>query len=250
MSEITITGPHSHPLLGQMIGVDFSPKKVCSFDCVYCGVGMNTTRKTMARESFHPVEDVVAAVDAYMAENDAPDAFFLTGSGEPTLYLGYGEMVRTLRAKYPDVVCTIYTNGSLLGSPVVRGEVSACDPVMGNLNTVDETAFARLSRPDPQASLSEAISGFKSLRSELSTQRFWLDGVFVKGINDEPHGLRKLGETLAEIGPDLYIVRTAPREIEGLCERVDASFQQTVEQAWAGLDLDVRFFLPRPDADS
>ena len=58
MSQVTITGPNPHPLLGQTLGVDFSPKKVCSFDCVYCGVGMNTTRKTMKREVFHPVADV------------------------------------------------------------------------------------------------------------------------------------------------------------------------------------------------
>jgi len=244
MSDVTINGPHPHPLLGQMLAVDFSPKKVCSFDCLYCGVGMNTTRKTMAREDFRPVDDVVSAVDAYMAENDPPNTFFLTGSGEPTLYTGYGEMVRVLREKYPDVACTIYTNGSLLADPVVREEISACDPVMGNLNTVDERVFARLNRPDPQASLPTTIAGFKTLRSELVSQRLWLDGVFVKGINDEPDALRKLGETIAEIGPDLYIVRTAPRETEGLCERVDPSFQECVEKAWEGLDIQVRFFLP------
>lgn len=244
MSQVTITGPNQHPLLGSMIGVDFSPKKVCSFDCVYCGVGMNTTRKTMQRELFHPIADVVAAVDAYMNENEGPDAFFLTGSGEPTLYARFGELVAALKAKYPDVVCTIYTNGSLLSSPDVRREVAECDPVMGNLNTVDEATFAKLSRPDQTASLKAAIEGFKALRWQLSTQKLWLDGVFLKGVNDNPEGLRGLGETLADIGPDLYIVRTAPRVIEGLCERVDGSFQSVVEAAWAGHDFPVRFLLP------
>jgi len=244
MSDVTINGPNPHPLLGQMLGVDFSPKKVCSFDCVYCGVGMNTTRKTMDREMFHSVADVLAAIDAYMAESDAPDAFFLTGSGEPTLYAGYGEMVRALRAKHPDVACTIYTNGSLLSNSEVRREVAACDPVMGNLNTVDEGAFVRLSRPDPAVSLGRIIEGFGALRRELQTQKLWIDGVFIKGVNDDPQGLRALGEALADIEPDLYVVRTAPRVIEGLSERVDASFRAVVEDAWSDFDFPVRFALP------
>lgn len=248
MSQVTITGPNPHPLLGSMIGVDFSPKKVCSFDCVYCGVGMNTTRKTMEREFFHPVENVVAAVDGYMRENEKPDAFFLTGSEEPTLYAGYGELVRALRGKYPDVVCTIYTNGSLLSDPEVRQEVAECDPVMGNLNTVDEAVFARLSRPDRTASIRATIDGFKALRSELTTRKLWLDGVFLKGVNDDREGLRALGETLAVIGSDLYIVRTAPRVIEGLSERVEGDFQSVVEAAWADSDFPVRFSLPQVEA--
>jgi wyosine [tRNA(Phe)-imidazoG37] synthetase (radical SAM superfamily) len=248
MPHVAIMGPNQHPLLGSMIGVDFSPKKVCSFDCVHCGVGMNTTRKTMERELFYSVEEVVAAVDAYMAENEAPDAFFLTGSGEPTLYSGYGKMVGTLRAKYPDVVCTIYTNGSLLSDPHVRQEVAECDPVMGNLNTIDEAAFARLSRPDRAASLKETIEGFRALRQELTTQKLWLDGVFLKGVNDDPESLRGLGKTLVDIGPDLYIVRTAPRVIEGLPERVDPSFRSVVEAAWAAHGFPVRFLLPRAES--
>lgn len=246
MPDVPITGPNPHPLLGQMLGVDFSPKKVCSFDCVYCGVGMSTTRKTMNRELFHPVEDVVAAVDAYMIGNEHPDAFFLTGSGEPTLYAGYGELVRTLRAKYPDVVCTIYTNGSLLGDPEVRRELAACDPIMGNLNTVDPATFARLSRPERAVSVEKTIEGFKVLRRELTTQKLWMDGVFLRGVNDDPEGLRALGRTIAEIRPDLYVVRTAPREMAGLSERVDASFRAVVEAAWADVDVPMRFFLPLP----
>ena len=106
------------------------------------------------------------------------------------------------------------------------------------------TFFARLSRPDRAASLRATIDGFKALRSELTTRKLWLDGVFLKGVNDDPEGLRALGVTLAEIGPDLYIVRTAPRVIEGLSERVEGDFQAVVEAAWSGFDFPIRFSLP------
>jgi len=108
MCPVTITGPNKHPLLGMTLGVDFSPKKTCSFDCVYCG--SPTTRKIMEREKFCPPEEVVAAIRSHLAEHELPKAFLLTGSGEPTLYSGFGEMVRALRAAFPAVICTLYTS--------------------------------------------------------------------------------------------------------------------------------------------
>jgi wyosine [tRNA(Phe)-imidazoG37] synthetase (radical SAM superfamily) len=244
VTQVAITGPNPHPLLGSTIGIDFSPKKVCSFDCIYCGVGMSTTRKTLTREMFYPVDDVIDAVDAFVELNGQPDAFFLTGSGEPTLYKGFGEVAERLRQRYPEVVRTLYTNGSMLWNPDVRREMLACDPIMGNLNCVDEAVFARMTRHSPEASLQSVISGYKTLKAELLDQQLWLDGVFLKDANDDPDGLRALGETLAVINPDVYIVRTTRRVIEDLCEPVDAGFQAVVEDTWAGFDFPIRFFLP------
>lgn len=242
MCPVTITGPNEHPQLGKTLGVDFSPKKTCSFDCVYCG--SPTTRKTMKREMFCPPDEVVSAVRDHVAEHELPQALLLTGSGEPTLYLGFGEMVRALRAVFPGVVCTLYTNGSLLSDPEVRREVAACDPVMANLNSVDAVTFARIARPHRAVSVEATISGYKALRRELTSQRFWMDGIFLRGVNDDADGLRALGRVLSEIEPDLYTVRTTRRVIPGLCEPVDSSFRETVEAAWADLGLHVVFSLP------
>jgi len=249
MDPVTVNGPTAHPLLGNVVGVDFSPKKVCSYDCTYCGVGMHTTKKTMEREMFHPVGDVLDAIAWHAAEHGIPDTFFLTGSGEPMLYSGFGEMTTALKETYPGVSLTVYTNGSLLTDPVVRREIALCDPVQGNLDTVDERAFLRLSRPHRDARLRDRLEGYRLLKGELTGQRLWLHGVFVKGESDDPEGLRMLGEGLAEIRPDLYIVRTTQRTIEGLCEPVDARFRAVVEEAWDRFDFPVRYSLPEPESD-
>ena len=247
MSPLELSGPNQHPLLGSVLGVDFSPKKVCSYDCVYCGVGMNTTRKTMEREMFLPVSEVLDAIAGHVKEHGAPDTFFLTGSGEPMLYRGFGEMASALGEAYPDAARTVYTNGSLLPDAQVRAEIALCDPIQGNLDGADEAGFLRLARPHRETSLTDRIEGYKLLKRELGGQRLWLHGVFVKGANDDPESLRLLGEALREIGPDLYIVRVSPRVIEGLCEPVDASFQAVVEAAWKDLDIPIQFALPKAD---
>ncbi len=242
MCPVTITGPSEHPQLGSTLGVDFSPKKVCSFDCVYCKEA--TTRKTVHRETFYPASEVVSAVGAYVASHGLPKTFFLTGSGEPTLYLGFGEMVRALRDAFPGVACTLYTNGSLLLDPAVRKEIALCDPVMGNLNSVDPATFARIARPHRAVSVDAVVSGYKALRRELASPRLWMDGIFLRGVNDGAASLAALGQALAEIRPDLYTVRTTRRVIPGLCEPVDSAFRETVENAWAGLGLALAFALP------
>jgi wyosine [tRNA(Phe)-imidazoG37] synthetase (radical SAM superfamily) len=250
MSPVTIDGPTPHPMLGTVVGVDFSPKKVCSFDCIYCGVGMNTTKKTMEREMFHPVGDVLEAIARHVEEHGTPDTFFLTGSGEPMLYSGFGEMAAALKETYPDASLTVYTNGSLLTDQNVRREIAQCDPIQGNLDTVDERTFLRLSRPHRDASLRDRLDGYRMLKDELTGQRLWLHGVFVKGESDDPKGLRALGEVIAEIDPDLCVVRTTRRTIEGLCEPVDAGFRTVVERAWDRFDFPVRYSLPEANSDS
>lgn len=247
MDSVAITGPNPHPLLGSVVGVDFSPKKVCSFDCIYCGVGMNTTKKTMEREMFHPVGDVLEAIARHVEEHETPDTFFLTGSGEPMLYSGFGEMATALKETYPGAALTVYTNGSLLTDPDVRQEIALCDPIQGNLDTADEGTFLRLSRPHRDALLRDRLEGYRTLKDELTGRKLWLHGVFIKDESDDPENLRTLGEALAEIEPDLYIVRTTRRTIEGLCEPVDAGFRTVVEEAWRRFAFPVRYSLPEPE---
>jgi len=246
MHEPILSGPMDHPLLGRVVGVDFSPKKVCSYDCVYCGVGMNTTRKTLEREMFLPVDALVDAIDRFTGEHEVPDTFFLTGSGEPMLYAGFGETAVRLQDRYPSAAQTVYTNGSLLGDPLVRREIARCDPIQGNLDGAEEASFLRLSRPHRDTSIADRIEGFKALKRELDGQQLWLHGVFVKGFNDGGDELRALGDALAEIGPDLFIVRTTGRVIEGLCEPVGAGFRAFVDDVWADLAIPLKFNLPEP----
>lgn len=247
MDPAAISGPNPHPLLGSVVGVDFSPKKVCSFDCIYCGVGMNTTKKTMEREMFHPVGDVLEAIACHVEEHGTPDTFFLTGSGEPMLYSAFGEMASALKEAYPAAALTVYTNGSLLDDPDVRREIARCDPIQGNLDTINQRTLVCLSRPHPEALLHDRVSGYRTLKGELTDQKLWLHGVFIEGAGNDPNELQSLGEAIASIEPDLYIVRTTQRTIEGLCAPVDGSFREVVEEAWREFDFPVRYFLPEPE---
>jgi len=96
-----------------VLPVDFSPKKTCNHDCIYCGVG-RTTKWTMERSEFYPIEDVFSEINKYIENNGIVEYILLTGSGEPALYSGFGELADKIREKFPSIGIIAYTNGSLL----------------------------------------------------------------------------------------------------------------------------------------
>ncbi len=232
-----IMGVNTVPGLGEVLRVDFNPLKVCSFNCVYCGVGA-TTRKIFEREEFYPVQDVLSEVRDYIQENGEPDYIMLTGNGEPTLYSGFGRLAEAIKEALPNVKLTIYTNGSLFYLPGVRDEVALCDLVMINLNSVDERAFRRVCRPHKEATLERVLGGIKQFKQDY-TGPVWMDVVFVKGVNDSDEALEGLMSTVLDIGPDLYRVRTMREPLGNVAQPVAGEFKEVLKEKWDGLPLEI-----------
>ena len=59
-------GPVPSRRLGRSLGVDLTPLKTCSFDCIFCQLG-RTTRKTMARTEYVPLADVIKELEDWLA---------------------------------------------------------------------------------------------------------------------------------------------------------------------------------------
>ncbi len=225
--------------LGSVLGVDFSPHKVCSFNCMYCGVG-TTTRKILDREDFYPAQDVLDEIKDYIKKNGEPDYAMLTGSGEPTLYSGFGQLAETIKEAFPNIKLTIYTNGSLLHRQDVRDQVALCDLVMINLNTIDEETFRRICRPHKKATLDSVIDGIKQFKAQY-TGPVWMDVVLVTGVNDSEMGLEELMTTVMDIKPNLFRVRTVRQPIEGKVEPVSAEFGEHLKNKWKNIPLEIAY---------
>lgn len=89
-------GPVPSRRLGRSLGVDLIPPKTCPYDCLYCEVG-RTTRKTLARREYD-TEAIIQELKDYLARSGAaPDFITLAGSGEPTLNLGLGRIIKALK---------------------------------------------------------------------------------------------------------------------------------------------------------
>ncbi|MFX1243119.1 MAG: radical SAM protein [Promethearchaeota archaeon] len=194
-----------HPLLGKLLPVDFSPLKTCSFNCYYCSLG-KTTKMTMDREEFFPVQDVFNEVDFYLDNNDHPDTIFLTGSGEPALYSKFGELARKIKEKYPTIKLTAYSNASLLFNPEVRKDFCECDIMQFNLNGVRSEEFQKINRHHGQVKIEDVLDGLKKFKTE-SSKPIWIHSIFGDNFNVSKENIIGLRNFIEEIKPDKYIIR-------------------------------------------
>ena len=85
-------GPVPSRRLGLSLGVDIVHLKVCTLDCIYCQLGVNS-EKTIKRGNYAPIGDVLAELKGRVAEGLRADYITICGSGEPTLHSQLGELI-------------------------------------------------------------------------------------------------------------------------------------------------------------
>ena len=201
-------GPVPSRRLGRSLGVDLVPRKTCPYDCIYCEVGP-TTRQTITRLDYQ-ADEIMAELTAYLHQGPPPlDYITLAGSGEPTLNLGLGRIIRHLKALTGTPVAVL-TNGALLYLPEVRDELQAADLVLPSLDAAREESFRAINRPLPDYPLSRLIEGLEAFRREYAGQ-IWLEILLLQGLNDSEADLEALRRALRILAPDKVQLNTAVR---------------------------------------
>ncbi|MDK1030682.1 MAG: radical SAM protein [Planctomycetia bacterium] len=203
-----VFGPVPSRRLGRSLGVDLVPFKTCTFDCIYCQLGL-TTDKNPARKSFVPVDDVLRQLQQRLKETARPDYVTLSGSGEPTLSADLGRVITEIK-RITDVPVAVLTNGSLLSEPEVRRACALADVVIPTLTSGTEAVFRRIHRPPEEFTLEHFLEGLEKFRAEFSGQ-LWLEVFLLAGINDSEEEVLKLKPLIERIGPDRIQLNTAVR---------------------------------------
>jgi len=227
-----IYGPINSRRLGLSLGISLTPHKVCNFDCLYCQLG-KTSRKFLERKEYYKIDEIIAEVNSWMANNleaaKVLNFITLSGSGEPTLNIGIGSLIDSLK-KIIKVPIAVITNSSLLGDPSVRRQILGADLIVPSLDAATENAFLKLDRPAPGIKLEEIIEGLVNLRREFKG-KIWLEVMLVKGVNDNLAHSRRLKETIERINPDRVQLNSPVRYTaqEGI-EAVDAKHLEKIKE--------------------
>ena len=197
----TVYGPLPSRRLGQSLGVDPVPFKTCNYNCVYCQLG-RTSPLTNRRKDFFPPQDILAAVQATLAEQRPGQVDYVTfvGQGEPLLCAGLGRLIRGVKA-LTDLPVAVITNGALLFMPEVREEVRAADVVMPSLDAADEETFRRINRPWPRLHIQDIVEGMAAFR-EVFAGRLWVEVMLVRGLNDTEKTLLQIAAALKLMRPN------------------------------------------------
>jgi wyosine [tRNA(Phe)-imidazoG37] synthetase (radical SAM superfamily) len=202
-----VFGPVPSRRLGLSLGVDLIPRKTCSYDCLYCQVG-RTTCVTAEPGDFVPLGDVLLELKESF-QRIRPDFVTFSGSGEPTLHSGIGEVIAFVK-KESDLKVAVLTNGSLLGREDVRERLMKADVIMPTLSTVNEETYRKIHRPHPDLVLSRVIQGLRSLRRSYRGE-LHVEVMLLSGLNDSEEELAGLKKALSDIAPDRIQLNTVVR---------------------------------------
>jgi wyosine [tRNA(Phe)-imidazoG37] synthetase (radical SAM superfamily) len=211
-------GPVPSRRFGRSLGVDLTPYKTCTQDCVFCQLG-RTTDLTVSRDEYVPVDEVIGELGAWFKTKGRADYITLSGSGEPTLHSRFHEVIRFIR-EYSAIKTVLLTNGSLLHIPEVRSGASRAHIVKVSLSAWDQRSYGWINRPHPAIKFKRFIDGIKTFRTQF-TGEFWIEVFLIWGVNSTPSDVSRIAVLAEEIGPDRIQLNTVVRPpVEDFAEAV------------------------------
>jgi wyosine [tRNA(Phe)-imidazoG37] synthetase (radical SAM superfamily) len=204
-----VYGPVPSRRLGKSLGIDLVPKKICSYDCIYCQIG-RTTRQTIERREYIPATSVLRDCrEALQAWGDTVDYIACSGSGEPTLNLAIGEVIRGIK-ELTSIPVAVITNSSLLHQGEVREAILSADVVMPSLDAATAPVFQTINRPHPSLDITQVMQGLADFRREYKGQ-IWLEILLCRGVNDGREEIEQLQQAIRTIKPDKVQLNTVVR---------------------------------------
>jgi wyosine [tRNA(Phe)-imidazoG37] synthetase (radical SAM superfamily) len=206
--EMHVYGPVPSRRLGYSLGVDILPYKTCSLDCIYCQLGP-THKKTHQRKKHLEIQAILDQIKSTIDSEEQIDYITFSGSGEPTLNLWIGKLIREIK-KLTSIPVAVLTNSTLLSQKRVRDALSPADLVIPSLDAATQSVFERINRPHPSLQIKKLIEGLIKFRQQFSGQ-IWLEILLVKGVNDSPDHLKEIKKAITAIKPDRIQLNTVVR---------------------------------------
>ena len=213
-----VYGPVPSRRLGQSIGINNIPPKICSYSCVYCQLG-RTNHMQMKRQAFYRPEDIYSEAEVKLkqleTENKQADYFSFVPDGEPTLDLNLGKTIKLLKPY--NMKIAVITNASLLWMDEVKEDLMDADWVSVSIDAADEDTWRKTDRPHGMLKHQDILNGIvefsKEFRGTLVTET-----MLMEGINDHEACVERIAEQIALVQPRkaYLLVPTRPPAESGI----------------------------------
>lgn len=194
-------GPVPSRRLGQSIGINNIPPKICTYSCIYCQLG-RTLNMQIKRQTFYKPEKVVEAVKRKIqrAKENQESIDYLTfvPDGEPTLDENLWKEIELL--KEINIKIAVISNASLVWRVDVQKDLSLADWVSLKIDTVDQDIWHTINRPHRGLKFKKVLDGIidfsQSFTGDLTTETMLL-----KDVNDKAEKVERVAEFIAELDP-------------------------------------------------
>ena len=179
-----IFGPIHSRRLGLSLGVNLLPidAKICSFDCIYCECGFNTTMQDSPIPSREQVYlTLEAKLKEMMAEGQIPDVITFAGNGEPTLHKDFEGIIDdtiALRNKFcPTAKVSVLSNSTRIHKPHVFIALNKVDNNILKFDSAIERTMQLMDRPTGKhINVAWFIEHLKKFEGRLIIQTMFLRG--------------------------------------------------------------------------
>ncbi|MBN1956413.1 MAG: radical SAM protein [Anaerolineae bacterium] len=194
-------GPVPSRRLGQSLGINNIPPKICTYSCVYCQLG-STLQMQVDRQVFYAPDQVLAHVQRKVAnaqeKGEAIDYLTFVPDGEPTLDVNLGREIATLRPL--GVKIGVISNASLIWRQDVREELAQADWVSLKADAAAEKTWRRVNRPHRKLSLDAIQNGMLEFARQY-TGVLVTETMLIDGVNDGEEDIRKVADLIARLQP-------------------------------------------------
>jgi len=168
-----------------------------------------TTNRTVERKSYTPIDEIMAELEQRLSDKDAPDYITLSGSGEPTLDSGIGDLVPRIKGM-TDLPVAVLTNGSLLWMREVQDALMEADLVLPSLDAADEELFRYVNRPHSSISFDMMADGLTAFAGRFKGQ-LWLEVLLLGGVTGIAAEVEKIAAAVRRISPARVQLNTVSR---------------------------------------
>ena len=182
-----VFGPVPSRRLGISLGMDIVIPKSCNLNCVFCECGP-TKDWTVERKHFISFEDFKQELEEAL-QQVKPDYVTFSGSGEPTLSLDLGKVIRYIKRHY-SVKIAVITNSLLLYREDVLEDIQEADLIMPSLHTVKQEVFENIGRAYPGYRIEMLLEGLRKLSSRFQGD-IDLELFLIEGINTSLEDLKE-----------------------------------------------------------
>ncbi|MBR4841765.1 MAG: radical SAM protein [Bacteroidaceae bacterium] len=217
-----VFGPVHSRRLGVSLGINLMPSdgKICTFDCIYCECGRNSTHRPHAhRPTREEVRNGLTAIlERMKADGPEPNVLTFAGNGEPTAHPDFPEIVDdvlSLRDRYfPDAKVSILSNGTRVTVPSVFNALLKLDNNIQKLDTADTEYIKLIDSPQGDYQVERIIDALNRFDGHVIIQTMFLTGTLDGRDMDNTSDRYVLPwlEALKRIGPSEVMIYTIDRE--------------------------------------
>ncbi len=192
-------GPVPSRRLGQSLGINNIPPKICTYSCIYCQVG-RTPAIQINREDFYNSSEILKYVEKKVREAEARgepiDYLTFVPDGEPTLDRNLRKEIDLL--KILGIKIAVITNASLIWMKDVRDDLQNADLVSLKIDAISNDIWSRINRPHRSLSLDKILTGTlefsHTFHGELITET-----MIIKEVNSIPEELIRIADFISDV---------------------------------------------------